>query len=220
MSGLSMSTPPPDLKIFHITHVDNLPAIIASGGLLSDASMIALGGPQAGIGMSRIKQRRLKLPVPCHTGSHVGDYVPFYFCPRSIMLYVIHRANDPDLAYRGGQGPIVHLQADLHAVVSWANQNERSWAFTLSNAGARYTSFRTLLDDLGQIDWNAVESTNFQTATVKDAKQAEFLVHGELPWKLVEFIGVNSQEVRRQTLDTVATSDHRPPIELRSKWYY
>ena len=30
------------------------------------------------------------------------------------MLYVIHCANHPELAYRGGQQPIIHLEADLH----------------------------------------------------------------------------------------------------------
>lgn len=45
------------------------------------------------------------------------------------MLYVIYRANSPDLSYRGGQGPIVHMEADLHETVAWANQNNRRWAF-------------------------------------------------------------------------------------------
>lgn len=109
-----MSTPPAQPKIYHITHLDNLAAMAAEGRLVSDALMIQRGGPQAPIGMSRIKQRRLTLPVSCHPGDFVGDYVPFYFCPRSVMLYVLHRGNDPDLAYRGGQSPIVHLEADLH----------------------------------------------------------------------------------------------------------
>jgi hypothetical protein len=139
-----VTTPPARPQIFHITHVDNLRSIVAAGELLSDAAMIARGGPLAGIGMSTIKQRRLALPVTCHANDHVGDYVPFYFCPRSIMLFVIHCANHPDLTYRGGQAPIVHMQADLHAVVAWARQHHRRWAFSLSNAGARYASFRAL----------------------------------------------------------------------------
>jgi len=98
-----MTSTPARPKIYHITHVDNLAAIIADGGLVSDATMIARGGPQTAIGMSSIKQRRLSLPVHCHPGDCVGDYVPFYFCPRSIMLFVIHCQNHPDLAYRGGQ---------------------------------------------------------------------------------------------------------------------
>jgi hypothetical protein len=100
-----MSPPPATPRVYHITHVNNLPAIIANGGLISDAAMIARGGPAATIGMGTIKQRRLTLPVKCHPGLNVGDCVPFYFCPRSIMLFVIHCANHPELTYRGGQGP-------------------------------------------------------------------------------------------------------------------
>ena len=74
---------PQQPKIYHITHVDNLVPIIDDGGLVSDATMIARGGPVAAIGMTGIKQRRLTLPVRCHEGDHVGDYVPFYFCPCS-----------------------------------------------------------------------------------------------------------------------------------------
>src|ERR1022692_5175688 len=105
---------PAQPKLYHITHVNNLPAILAAGGLWSDAAIIGRGGPTASIGMSNIKQRRLGLPVKCHPGDHVGDYVPFYFCPRSIMLYLIYCANHPDMSYHGGQGPILHLEANLH----------------------------------------------------------------------------------------------------------
>ncbi len=49
--------------VYHITHVDNLPAIIQAGGLWSDTKMLARGGPRVSIGMSTIKERRLKLPV-------------------------------------------------------------------------------------------------------------------------------------------------------------
>ena len=79
--------------------------------------------------MSTIKQRRLRLPplVACHPPStFVGDDAPFYFCPRSIMLFVIHRKNHPDLLYRGGQEPIVHLEADLHEVIAWAEAEPKT----------------------------------------------------------------------------------------------
>lgn len=77
-----MTTVPPQPHIYHITHMENLPAIVALGGLSSDATMTARGGPVASVGMGNIKQRRLGLPVKCHPGDRVGDYVPFYFCPR------------------------------------------------------------------------------------------------------------------------------------------
>ncbi len=76
-----MSRPPARPQIYHITHVNNLPAIVAEDALYPDTTMLATGGPAAPIGMSTIKQRRLGLPVACHPGHSVGEYVPFYFCP-------------------------------------------------------------------------------------------------------------------------------------------
>jgi hypothetical protein len=172
------------------------------------------------IGMGRIKQRRLGLPVSCHEGTKVGEYVPFYFCPRSIMLYVIHCANHPELAYCGGQQPIVHLEADLHKVVQWADANERRWAFSLSNAGAVYTQFRTGLDRLGEINWNAVAASNFKAADVKEAKQAEFLVQQSFPWHLVETIGIHSEGIATRVSAAIQGAAHRPQIEVKRGWYY
>src|SRR5437867_9668826 len=149
-----MTTPPRLPKLYHITHLDNLPAIVRDDGRVSDAGMIARGGPAQAIGMSSIKRRRVEeLEVDCHPDTKVGDYVPFYFCPRSVMLYVIHCANHPELTYRGGQEPIVHLEADLQAVVQWAKQTGTQWAFSLSNAGAYYTEFRSRVKELDQLDW-------------------------------------------------------------------
>jgi len=172
------------------------------------------------IGMSSIKARRLSLPVECHKGDHIGDYVPFCFCPRSIMLYVTHRANHPELAYRGGQGPIVHLEADLGKVVAWADGDGRRWAFSLSNAGAVYAQFRCRLEQLNEVNWQAVAATDFRASEVKEGKQAEFLVHHALPWSLIERIGVSSKAIAQQAADAIREAVHRPAVEIRRDWFY
>jgi ssDNA thymidine ADP-ribosyltransferase, DarT len=217
-----MSAPPLAPQVYHITHVGNLPAIVGAGGLLSDAAMLARGGPHARIGMSRIKERRLQLPVHCHPGDMVGDYVPFYFCPRSIMLYVIHCRNHPELTYRDGQGPIVHLRANLHAVVQWAEACGRRWAFSLSNAGARYTSFHASLADLHRLDWQAISATDFRAPAVKDGKQAELLVRDSLPWRFIDRIGVHSLAIAEQVDDLLAGAGatHVPVVSVQPSWYY
>jgi hypothetical protein len=210
---------PAQPKIYHIVHVDNLASIVADGCLWSDSVMVQRQGGTV-IGMGGIKQRRLSLPVSCHNGTNVGEYVPFYFCSRSIMLFVIHCANHPELAYRGGQQPIVHLEADLHQVVRWAETNGRRWAFSLSNAGAVYTQFRAGLDRLGDINWDAVAATDFRPADIKEAKQAEFLVQESFPWHLVERIGVYSQACVQPVSTAMKDAAHRPGIEIRRDWYY
>jgi hypothetical protein len=211
---------PANPKIYHIVHVDRLASIIADGCLWSDAIMAQRQGTGTTIGMGGIKARRLALPVPCHPGTRVGEYVPFYFCSRSIMLYVIHCANHPELTYRGGQGPIVHLEADLHRVIAWAKGESRRWAFSLSNAGATYAQFRSEVGQLDEVDWPAVAALDFRAAEVKEGKQAEFLVHDSFPWKLVERIGVISQGMAQQVANAIHGAAHRPRIEIRQDWYY
>jgi hypothetical protein len=212
--------PVPDQpKIYHIVHIDNLASIVADRCLWSDSVMVQRQGAMV-VGMGSIKQRRLELPVSCHAGLRVGDCVPFYFCSRSIMLYVIHCANHPELAYRGGQGPIVHLEADLHQVVRWATTNGRRWAFSLSNAGAFYTQFRAELAQLDEINWDAVAAANFRPADVKEAKQAEFLIEDSFPWQLVGRIGVHSQAIAVRLASALHGAAHRPVIEIKRDWYY
>ncbi len=211
-------------KIYHIVHVDRLPSIVADRRLLSDAAMAnrqAVGTP---IGMTDIKQRRRRLRIDCRPGLHVGDCVPFYFCPRSVMLYLLHRGNHPNLTYSGGQGLIVHLEADLSAAVAWAEAQERHWAFTLSNAGASYFEDRCDLDQLGEINWDAVQATKWSgpgvSGLVQEGKQAEFLVHESFPWALVDRIGVISQGVANQVANAMQAAAHRPTVEIKRDWYY
>ena len=112
--------PPAEPKIYHIVHVDRLASVVTDGVLWCDLESQRRSSPGTTIGMISIKWRRLANPMKCRPGLNVGDCVPFYFCPRSVMLYVIHRANHPELAYRDGQGTIVHLAADLLETVGWA----------------------------------------------------------------------------------------------------
>lgn len=161
---------PVEPKIYHIVHVDRLPSIVADGGLLCDADVASHASDGTTIGMNDIKERRRQLRLTSHRDLRVGECVPFYFCPRSVMLYVIRQANHPKLTYRGGQNPIVHLEADLRRTVTWAEEQELRWAFTLSNAGSYYFEDRCDLRQLDQIDWDAVNAVNWQRC--KEGKQA------------------------------------------------
>lgn len=215
-----MSTPPPDPKIYHITHMDNLPSIVAAGGIGSDAQRIGQGLANTTIGMTKIKRRRLELNVACHPGTTVGEYVPFYFCPRSIMLFLIYRGNHPDLSYKDGQQPIVHLEADLHSVVRWAEANNRKWAFSKSNAGAYYTEFFKRFDQLTEIDWRAVSALDFRDPIIKEGKQAEFLVFDDFPWHLIERIGVIKQRIAERVSTITEGARYKPTVSIRRDWYY
>jgi hypothetical protein len=212
--------PPKNPKIYHITHLENL-AQMCDGVLWSDAERIRQGLNCTVVGMSEIKRRRLEeIEVDCHPGTKVGEYVPFYFCPRSIMLFLLGRGNHPDLTYRGGQRPIVHLEADLREVVAWAESAGRRWAFSNGNAGAYYTSFFSDVDQLEALDWKSIEATDWRDPIVKERKQAEFLVENSFPWELVRRIGVLDNKVAQQVAEIIRAADLKPQIVIAPNWYY
>lgn len=206
-------------KIYHITHIDRLASIIAEQALICDAELISrrIGGTT--IGLSSIKQRRLEeLRLRSYPDLFVGQCVPFYFCPRSVMLFKIHRGNDTELPYRLGQDEILHLEADLRETVAWANRHRVRWVFTLSNAGARYFEDRSDLRQLSEIDWNAVEATDWRQC--KEGKQAEFLIERQFPWQLVSRIGVKNGVIQQRVTNLLSGVSNRPSVEVLANWYY
>ena len=209
--------PPATPKIYHIVHVDRLQSITSAGCLWSDAEMEKRPNLGTAIGMTEIKVRRRRNSLSSHPGLMVGDCVPFYFCPRSVMLYVIHKGNHPDLSYRGGQKPIVHLEADLREAVDWADTKGRRWAFADSNAANSYFGDYADLAKLDQIKWEEVEARNWRG---KEGKQSEFLVERSFPWSLIRRIGVHSGPVHRAVCDALGTASHKPRVEVRGDWYY
>lgn len=212
---------PRPTPIYHITHIENLNSILRDGFLFSDQEMIDRGGPKVAVGMSRIKRRRLEeLPVRCHPGDMVGEYVPFNFCPRSVMLFKLHKKNSEDLDYRGGQEPIIHLVADLDRVVELAEGAGKNWAFTLGNAAAYACEFRNEIGQLDEIKWSSVGSDWFIDPDVSDQKQAEFLAQGFVPWEAITFVGVHDDAARTRVLAELQGEAHQPDVAVQPNWYF
>jgi hypothetical protein len=206
-------------KIYHITHIDRLSSAIALGGIYSDAEVRARNIGGTTIGMSTIKQRRLEeLTLASHPDLHVGDCVPFYFCPRSVMLYLIYKRNHADATYMGGQEPIIHLEASLFDTVDWAKSHDVRWAFTNSNAGSRYFEDYSDLRALSELDWDAISATQWKGCQEK--KQAEFLVERFFPWNLFNKIGVYSDTYRVDTHAALVNATHKPIVSIMRDWYY
>ena len=209
---------PDKISLFHIVHIDRLCSIVSSGGLFCDAINRRLPLDGTTIGMSKLKDRRLSRSLNSHPDLHVGDCVPFYFCPRSVMLYVINCQNHIELSYKGGQSAIIHLVSDLHKTIEWANTNGLRWAFTTSNASSSYFDDYSDLKELIRINWEAVK-TNYWI-NCREQKQAEFLVENHFPWDLIEEIGVISDSVSNDVKSKLKGLQHFPSIIVKPEWYY
>jgi hypothetical protein len=202
---------PEDPLIFHITHVDNLPAILAQGGLWSDAERIRLALVSTNIGHVHIKNRRLQRPVQTRAGGNLGDYAPFNFCPRSVMLFVVHRGHQD---YQGGQEDIIHLVSSVSRAVALG----RPWAFTDRHADLAHALYLEDLAQLSEVPWDVMDRDYW--ADVKEERQAEFLVHEFFPWEAVMEIATMTPAVQQRVQGELRQVQHRPPVALRPAWYY
>lgn len=137
--------------VYHFTHVDNVAAIRAAGCLRCDVEA-RQGMTKTEVGARDIKESRRRRTIPVAPGGHVGDYVPFYFAPRSPMMFRIacdHRDSVPD-RYQGGDTPLVYLVTSVEAVVTAG----LTWIATDGNARTATTEFTSDLDEMDRnVDW-------------------------------------------------------------------
>lgn len=208
--------PAPDpIRIFHFTHIKNLEGIIADG-LRSDAVCRRDGLTEVEIGSTSIRQRRLELPVGnVGPGGNVGDYVPWYFGPRSPMMYTLSRNN---YEYREGFDEVVYLVSSVPRILEMGAQwvaSDRNAALTL----AEFTDDEHALEE--HISWDVIRAqywTDYPDGA--DLRAAEFLVHESVPWEAVEVIVAKTEDTRARAEGLVAGLDHSPRVVVRSQWYF
>ena len=202
---------PEERLIYHITDIDNLTSIVVEGNLLSDALMTERD-PTV-IGHNHIKQRRLtRIRVPTCGNRFVGEFVPFYFCARSPMLYTINLGNTGRTP--GCQKTIVHLVSRVRDAIALGVP----WAVSDGNAGAFHTTFDSTLQAIDHLDWKAIEATSW--AECIHQKQAEFLVADSFPWSAVHEIGCFDAEARARVTALLKDQNLRPKVSVKKAWYY
>lgn len=204
-------TVPEDPPIFHITHTDNLPGILHEGGLWSDAQCIARKIGNTNIGHRHIKQRRLTRVVETLAGGFLGDYVPFNFCPRSVMLHAVSRGHQD---YAAGQESIVHVVSSVKVATGLG----RAWAFSDRHAELAHALHFDDLAKLSEVPWNVMRLQYW--AEVKEERQAEFLVHDFFPWTAVTALAVMTQAAAARVQLALQDAAHQPAVTVRPTWYY
>jgi hypothetical protein len=211
-----------DWWVLHFTHVDNLLSIAAAGGLACDGRA-RWSGMRTEVGDTSIKEARRRRPVLVAPGGTVGDYVPFYFAPRSPMMFRIACDCRDAISgrYQGGDRPLVYLAARVGAVVD----SGLPWVVTDGNARAAITHFSQDLIEVAQmIDWELMRQKMW-SSTAEDPdrerrRAAELLVHGRAPLSLFHEVAAYSDHYADRA--TVALGDQplAQRVVVRPDWYY
>lgn len=203
---------------YHITRIENIPAIWEAGHLACDDDVACLQNRPHTFAYEDIKSRRRRKVIPVGPGGTLSSYVPFYFAHRSPMLAtVFYRDRD-----RGthDQDLIAHFRVEVEQI---ATEN-LPFVFSDGHGIMDLTNFYANLTDLNRVDWNLIRSTSwFDTVDDPDRKrrkQAEFLVHKRLPIRHIIEIGVKNDHARREVEFLLAFQAVRPPVVIRPEWYY
>ena len=214
-----MTTPVPT-PIFRFLHIDNLEVCLHRGALHAPNHPPDDGGVYRTIHNQDIQAHRRVRRIPCGPGGVIHDYGSFYFGPRSPMLFQLHTGRVE--GYRQGQEPLIYLVSSAQAVEGSGAQ------FVLSDGHgiAAFTDWYDDLRDLDNVDWDTV-TARYWADTVDDMdrqrrKQAEFLVHGQCDWALIETIGVLNNKMKRTVEQVMAGFDGalRRPVNIRRDRYY
>lgn len=205
--------------IYHITHINNLAAILKDGKLWSDADRTKRGYTPESIAYEHIKKRRFSTSVPIDTQGVLADYVPFYFCNRSPMLNAISKG--VVTGSQDTQASIIYLVWSVEKVT---NNNGQSWCFTDGHGVEQLTEYYNDPKELTNVDWEVIAAWDYRD-TLEDndrtrRKQAEFLVHRSFSIELVEKIGVYGTE-QKQSVESILTQhSHKIPVVIEKNWYY
>lgn len=204
--------------IYHITHINNLPSILNSGGLIANSRLRQQQINYLDIAHGHIQDRRAKKPVPCSKRGFLHDYVPLYFAPRSPMLYAIYKGNVE--GYAEGQNPAIHLVTEAEAIAA----NNLAFAFTDGHAVMAYADFYDDLQRLDVIDWTLMKS-KYWSNTLEDPdrrfrRQAEFLVHQFCPLYLITEVGVINNTIQAEVTQTLQVFKQQIPVKVYSNWYF
>lgn len=206
------------VQIYHITHVDNLIEIINNGGLLANCQIQRCSINFKNIAYDGIQDRRATTNVPCGPGGTLHDYIPFYFAPRSPMLYTINRGNVP--GYTDGQADIIYLVSNISVV----EDNSLKYVFTDGHGIMAWTEFYDDLDKLDEVDWETMNDRYWNDTNDhpdrKRKRQAEFLVHQIMPWNCLTHIAVINRRIKIKVENSLPVKGYSPQVLEQPNWYY
>lgn len=203
--------------IYHITHINNLESILLKGGLLC-VNEINITKSPVSIAHQSIQDQRAEFKVPVSPYGCLHDYVPFYFAPRSPMLYTINRGNV--MGYNEGQGPIIYLVTNVNEI---ANKSI-PYCFTDGHGIMHFTAYYEDLRDLKEIDW-AIMKEKYWGDTPEDPdrkrrRQAEFLVYNFVPIECIQKICVINNKYKTKIQQILSEKKVEIPVNIESSWYY
>lgn len=221
---------PQPTRLFHITAIANLPAICVARALHSKNHGTAAGINYQNIAHSGAQGARAQRSVPNPPGGLVHDFVPFYFAPRSPMLFAINGGKVANCNWR--QQDIVYFETTVQAVT----RNTQEFVFYDRNATLAFSNAFTDLSSLDQVvAWDLLteapqldgfcqywqsKASNPRYADRMERRQAEFLVKASVPLSIITRLGVIDEQRQSEVQAILIKNGIHLTVDIMNDWYF
>jgi hypothetical protein len=203
--------------VFRITHIRNLPWILGNG--LHCASSEQIDPNFVSIGNADLIDSRKGTLVPHNMGGTLADYVPFYFTPRSPMLYNIKTGHNG--VTRRPNDEIIVLVSSIQRFT------QNALSFLIANRHAIYQRAEFSSDPafVEQIDWGILQASKFNRNDNNDPDkieryQAETLVRQHVPISALLGLACASDAARAQITIDLNNAQSALQVHVRNQWYF
>jgi hypothetical protein len=208
---------PMPTPLYHFTSIHHLASIIDRGLLCDNGAVTDLLAVE--VGNRGIKERRRHRAVPVGPRGVVADYVPFYFAPRSPMLYAIAMGNVPE--YTGSTDPLLYLVTTADRLAELG----LPMLFTDRNAVLTAAHFTPHLADLDTlIDWPLMGATMWNNTPSepdrRERRMAECLVHHQVPWRAITYVTARTPARAAEARATLARFSQSIAVRTKRDWYF
>jgi len=202
---------------FRITHRDNLNHVLRHGLVNkhhenADKNFVAIGNFE-------IIDVRSGTEAGLPGYGNIGEYVPFYFTPRSIMLYNIVTGYYAPKVPKRSKDEIIVIRCRIEDLVKGSQ-----WFFTDGQANDGETTHYNDLKHLAQIDWECIQHGDFSKSDGDYDRQrryqAEFLVHDSVPVEHIESICVYSQEMKNWAEQKINVAGLKIPVYIHQPYFF
>jgi hypothetical protein len=192
-------------RVYHVTHVNNLPSILAAGALLAEATPV--------FDISSAVTRELRASLEVSRGAHVSSFIPFFLTPGATHWSELRSgavgAHWSAEARAAAPSEFVVLVTDIGTVTATAIIADGDAAGTLT----RFAGVSTEFSDAGD------RMLRRLIADEDSLVAAELLVLGSVPLSDVALIGVANDRSRDKVRDLLAGSGFEPKISVYPPWF-
>jgi hypothetical protein len=201
-------------RIYHLTHVRNLPAILDSGILFADENPAWHARPTVDIASPATRADRRTTPVAGSGDATVAGFVPFFLSPNARLWQSI-RSGEPDSQLsRDIAGADAADFVLLVSTVKTVADSDASYVVSDADAAHVLTRFATTRDDVER------SLRRLRADQTSDAlEHAEFLVRESIPFESITLIGVAHDKARAAVRQLLAGAAHSPKVAVYPPWF-